>query len=81
MTDGALRCVGAPLHLKNRFGQGFTLTLALAARADVAAQRGKVEAYVRSCTEDAVGRNPRNAAFDAFTVYSLSSRVFAEKRV
>merc|ERR1719399_218906 len=56
MTQGGLRCIGSPLHLKNKFGSGYQLTLTLANEGGSISERHKkvkdlVEAEV---TKDAV---------------------------
>ncbi|EQC37401.1 hypothetical protein SDRG_05005 [Saprolegnia diclina VS20] len=49
MADGALRCVGSSLFLKNRFGAGYTLTLVKAhADVDISDLERLVHAFVPS---------------------------------
>ncbi|KDO21519.1 hypothetical protein SPRG_12483 [Saprolegnia parasitica CBS 223.65] len=51
MADGALRCVGSSLFLKNRFGAGYTLTLVKAhADVDISDLEHLVHAFVPSAT-------------------------------
>jgi ABC-type multidrug transport system ATPase subunit len=56
MTNGALRCIGTPLHLKNKFGAGYQLTLTLAADgSSISERRAKVHKLVETeVTKDAV---------------------------
>merc|ERR1712216_665157 len=56
MTTGALRCIGSPLHLKNKFGKGYQLTLTFASDgSSIFERRAKVhELILTEVTKDAI---------------------------
>ena len=49
LTNGKLRCLGPPLHLKNKFGDGFKVTMTV----DAVSRSTQIEALVLSLSPDA----------------------------
>eukprot|EP00245_Coleochaete_scutata_P002052 TRINITY_DN12630_c0_g3_i1.p1 TRINITY_DN12630_c0_g3~~TRINITY_DN12630_c0_g3_i1.p1 ORF type:complete len:174 (+),score=27.45 TRINITY_DN12630_c0_g3_i1:81-524(+) len=68
MVDGRLKCLGSPLHLKNRFGLGFVLTLVMESVSEE--QQGTP---VRGSQPEASPPSPSDAApVDTFVLSNIA---------
>ena len=48
MANGRLRCIGSQLHLKNKFGSGYRLTMTLKKNVDATSVENTIDSFVKS---------------------------------
>ena len=59
MASGTLRCIGSQLHLKNKFGSGYKLTIVLKNNANV----NDVDTFVKTTISNEARRIPTEGKF------------------